>query len=223
MKYIILTMIMGLCISFNAFAQKKVKLENRTDSVSYAIGVSMHESTLQFNHELDFEMIVAGIIAASKGESIMEVDAARDCIMNAADAENAEKGKANIAEGKKFLAENKMKDGVIETESGLQYTVGQLGEGSMPVLSDKVKVHYSGYLLDGTIFDSSIDRGEPVVFGVTQVIKGWTEALQLMPVGSKFKVYIPSDLAYGNRQMGNDIMPGSTLIFDIELLDIITE
>lgn len=124
-----------------------------------------------------------------------------------------------IAEGDKFMAENKTKDGVVTLPSGLQYKVLTQGTGEKPAATDRVKVHYKGTLLDGTVFDSSIERGEPAVFGVTQVIKGWSEALQLMPVGSKWMLYIPYDLAYGGRDQGA-IKPFSNLIFEVELLDI---
>ncbi|MBQ2291007.1 MAG: FKBP-type peptidyl-prolyl cis-trans isomerase [Paludibacteraceae bacterium] len=122
-------------------------------------------------------------------------------------------------EGEDFLAENTKKEGVITTESGLQYEVIKMGDGKKPTANDNVKVHYHGTLIDGTVFDSSVERGEPIVFGLNQVISGWTEALQLMPVGSKFKLYIPSDLAYGAQQAGQ-IPPYSTLIFEVELLGI---
>ena len=124
-----------------------------------------------------------------------------------------------IEEGEKFLAENAEKEEVVVLPSGLQYEVIKKGRGATPSESDKVKVHYHGTLLDGTVFDSSVDRNEPAVFGVTQVIPGWTEALKLMPVGSKWKVYIPYDLAYGAEDRG-DIKPFSTLIFDVELISI---
>ena len=122
-------------------------------------------------------------------------------------------------EGEKFLEENKLKDGVITTESGLQYEVITMGKGKKPAATDRVKVHYHGTLIDGTVFDSSVDRGEPIVFGLNQVIKGWTEGVQLMPVGSKFRFYIPQELGYGAQQAGS-IPPYSTLIFDVELLGI---
>ena len=124
-----------------------------------------------------------------------------------------------IAEGKAFFAENQLKEGVVTSPSGLQYKVITMGSGEKPTQSDRVKVHYSGRLLDGTVFDSSIERGEPITFGVQQVIKGWTEVLQLMPVGSKWEIYIPYNLAYGDRDNGK-IKPFSDLIFEIELLDI---
>jgi FKBP-type peptidyl-prolyl cis-trans isomerase len=215
--------VLALCFSFNSFSQKKVKLETRIDSVSYAIGVSMFQSASQFNHEIDYNMVVAGILAASKQEAMMTPEAAMECITMVANTENEARNMQNLEEGKRFLEKNKMEEGIVETASGLQYRIIEPGDGPKPTNSDKVKVHYTGYLLDGTVFDSSVERGEPVVFGVTQVIQGWTEALQLMPIGSKFKVFIPSNLAYGDRQMGNDIMPGSTLVFDIELLEIVID
>lgn len=127
---------------------------------------------------------------------------------------------AQIEQGKAFLAENRAKEGVTETDSGLQYQVLHKGEGDQqPKASDKVKVHYHGTLIDGTVFDSSVDRGQPISFGLNQVIKGWTEGVQLMAVGDKFRFFIPSHLAYGNRSAGA-IKPGSLLIFDVELLAI---
>lgn len=131
-----------------------------------------------------------------------------------------EKAAKNKAEGEKFLADNKAKAGIVTLPSGLQYQVIKEGTGAKPTINDKVKTHYHGMLIDGTVFDSSVDRGEPISFPVSGVIKGWTEALQLMPVGSKWRLFIPADLAYGDRQAGAKIGPGSTLIFDVELLDI---
>ena len=122
-------------------------------------------------------------------------------------------------DGEKFLAENALKEGVTTTESGLQYEVIKMGRGKKPAATDKVKVHYHGTLIDGTVFDSSVDRGEPIVFGLNQVIKGWTEGVQLMPVGSKFRFYIPQELGYGAQNAGS-IPPYSTLIFEVELLGI---
>ena len=150
-------------------------------------------------------------------------------VMNMAKAEALQQEKMNanrkakteklIKAGRDFLAENGKKAGIITTPSGLQYEVLKKGEGEVPQKTDKVKCHYEGRLIDGTVFDSSIKRGEPAVFGLNQVIKGWTEALSLMPVGSKWRLYIPQELGYGERQAGQ-IPPYSTLIFDVELLSI---
>ena len=127
----------------------------------------------------------------------------------------------NIQAGAEFLAGNQQQEGVKTTESGLQYLVLQEGTGTVhPTASDKVTVHYHGTLLDGTVFDSSVERGETIQFGLKQVIKGWTEGLQLMPTGSKFKFFVPAQLAYGGRSMGEKIGPNSTLIFDVELISI---
>jgi len=133
------------------------------------------------------------------------------------------KGSENKIAGEKFLAENKTKEGIVTTESGLQYKVIKEGEGLIPTIDHTVKVHYTGTLLDGTKFDSSVDRGTPAEFRVGGVIKGWTEALQLMKVGSKYQLFIPSELAYGERGAGADILPNSTLIFDVELLEIVNK
>ncbi len=126
----------------------------------------------------------------------------------------------NLEEGKAFLAENGKNEKVVTLPSGLQYEVLTEGNGAKPAATDKVKCHYHGTLLDGTVFDSSVQRGEPALFGVNQVIKGWVEALQLMSVGSKWRLFIPSHLAYGEQGAGNSIEPNSTLIFDVELLGI---
>ena len=132
-------------------------------------------------------------------------------------------GDKNKTEGEEFLAKNKEKEGVKTTDSGLQYEIIKEGTGPKPKETDKVKVDYTGTLIDGTVFDSSVQRGQPATFGVNQVIPGWTEALEMMPVGSKWKIYIPSDLGYGERGAGKDIGPNSTLIFEVELLDIVTD
>jgi len=178
------------------------------------------ETTQSISKDLYLEGFVAGTMG--KG-GIMSVDAAQKYVQ-----ENMEKIKdknleqqygANREAGIKFLAENKTKEGVVTTASGLQYKIITQGTGEIPTAESKVKVHYKGTLLDGTEFDSSYKRNEPATFGAGQVIKGWTEALTLMPVGSKWELYIPSDLAYGSRDAG-PIKPFSTLIFEVELLGI---
>jgi FKBP-type peptidyl-prolyl cis-trans isomerase FklB len=123
--------------------------------------------------------------------------------------------------GEAFLAENKKKPGVVTLPSGLQYTIMKKGDGPIPAAADTVRCHYHGTLIDGSVFDSSVERGQPAEFPVSGVIQGWVEALQLMPVGSKWKLFIPSNLAYGDNQMGPKIAPGSTLIFEVELLEIV--
>ncbi|MBQ4390877.1 MAG: FKBP-type peptidyl-prolyl cis-trans isomerase [Paludibacteraceae bacterium] len=165
----------------------------------------------------DFELIKQGFVNGLNGyEEQMTGEEAGQYIQNT--LSNLKYG--NVKEqGEQFLAENKLKDGVIETESGLQYEVIKMGKGAKPSATDRVKVHYHGTLIDGTVFDSSVERGEPIVFGLNQVIAGWTEGVQLMPVGSKFRFFIPQELAYGAREAGS-IPPYSTLIFEVELLGI---
>lgn len=131
-----------------------------------------------------------------------------------------EKLAATLKEGEDFLEQNKKREGVVTTSSGLQYEVLQDGTGEKPKAADKVKCHYHGTLLNGTVFDSSVQRGQPATFPLNMVIKGWTEALQLMPVGSKYRLFLHPSLAYGDRQAGSAIAPNSTLIFDVELLGI---
>ncbi len=150
-------------------------------------------------------------------EGFQKVMQGKQAEMQAKQAESAGKVKA---EGAKFLAENGKREGVTTTASGLQYEVLKKSDGAKPVATDKVNVHYHGTLLNGKVFDSSVDRKEPITFGVQEVIKGWTEGLQLMTVGSKYKFYIPSDLAYGDNGAGADIGPGETLVFEVELLKI---
>lgn len=164
------------------------------------------------------------LVAALLGKSDIEPNVAGTQLQNIMEqrkAENTEKlYGANREAGEKFLAENKTKEGVVTLPSGLQYKVITMGDGEKPKKTDKVSVNYEGKLIDGTVFDSSYQRGKPTSFGVTQVIKGWTEALLLMPVGSKWEIYIPYDLAYGDRDTGREIKPYSALTFVVELLGI---
>ena len=164
----------------------------------------------------DFELIKQGFINGLLGDTVMTGDVAGEYIQNTI---NTIKYGDTKTQGEQFLAENALKEGVQVTESGLQYEVIKMGKGKKPAATDKVKVHYHGTLIDGTVFDSSVDRGEPITFGLNQVIAGWTEGVQLMPIGSKFRFYIPQELGYGAQQAGF-IPPYSTLIFEVELLGI---
>ena len=171
------------------------------------------------------ENFLAGFIAGTlENHGVMTMDQAdmytRTAMETIKAKAVAEKYAEYKAENEKFLADNKAKEGVKTTASGLQYKVIKEGKGEIPTETSRVKVHYKGTLIDGTEFDSSYKRKEPATFGVNQVIKGWTEALKLMPVGSKWELYIPQELAYGDRQTGGQIKPFSTLIFEVELLDI---
>tara|TARA_R110000868_G_scaffold196650_1_gene442626 strand:+ start:8130 stop:8858 length:729 start_codon:yes stop_codon:yes gene_type:complete len=213
-------------------------LKTEVDSVSYAIGVDVARNVKKSVSEMDTDLFMQGfrngmdstnvLIDAQKSQEILsayfkkkqETDRAKQQADALAKAE-ADFGENKLA-GEKFLEENKTKEGVKVTESGLQYIVMKQGTGEKPTATSKVKVHYHGTLLDGTVFDSSVDRGTPAEFGVNQVIKGWTEGLQLMPVGSKYKFFIPQDLAYGAfPRQGGPIKPFSTLVFEVELLDIV--
>jgi FKBP-type peptidyl-prolyl cis-trans isomerase FklB len=166
----------------------------------------------------DFELIKQGFINGLLGfTEQMDGTQAGEYIQNTM---NTIKYGSVKEDGEKFLAENALKEGVVTTESGLQYEVIKMGKGKKPTATDKVRVHYHGTLIDGTVFDSSVERGEPTEFGLNQVIAGWTEGLQLMPVGSKFRFFIPQELAYGSRNAGS-IPPYSTLIFEVELLGIV--
>jgi len=167
-------------------------------------------------------LIQKGLNDVLQGKPLLIVDEKLDmCIGQFQEKVSSEKSAKGKTEGKKFLSENAKRKGVITTASGLQYEVIRTGsDTTKPKLTDKVKCHYHGTLINGTVFDSSVDRGEPISFPVNGVIAGWTEALQMMTVGSKWKLYIPSDLAYGDRQAGPAIAPGSTLIFEVEVLGI---
>jgi FKBP-type peptidyl-prolyl cis-trans isomerase FklB len=177
--------------------------------------------SLQSLNKADF---LAGFIAAVKGNAAFTLDSARVYVETHADAIKAKALESrygeNKAAGEAFLAENAKKEGVVTTESGLQYKVIKEGKGEVPTATSTVKVNYKGTLIDGTEFDSSYKRNEPTTFRANQVIKGWTEALTMMPVGSKWELYIPYNLAYGSRETGGDIKPFSTLIFEVELLEI---
>ena len=193
------------------------------DKLSYALGLSMgnnfKSSGIQSLDIDDFANGVKAIYENIKPE--MSYDEAKQIINEFFTRMQQEMTEKNREIGEKCLVENKKRAGVITLPSGLQYEVITEGKGAKPKATDRVKCHYEGQLINGQVFDSSVKRGEPAVFGVNQVIPGWVEALQLMPVGSKWKLYIPSDLAYGEKGAGEAIAPNSTLIFEVELLDIV--
>lgn len=209
-------------------AATAVKFKSQLDSVAYGIGMNIGQNLKQQDlSALDLNILMQGMSDVIKGKTQFDDNQANMILGNyfakqqaSKQAEEAKKYESNKLAGQKFLEENKKKTGVVTLPSGLQYEVIKMGEGAKPTINDKVKTHYHGTLIDGTIFDSSVQRGEPIEFPVGGVIKGWTEALQLMPVGSKWKLYIPYDLAYGERSAGSTIKPYSTLVFEVELLDI---
>ncbi len=222
---------LGMLTLHTAYSQKKTKaapapaktLHTTLDSVSYAIGNDLGQMLKsQGLDTLNMKLLFAAIQDQYSGKKpLITAEQGTMSVSQYLQKIKAEKAAKNKAAGEQFLAKNKTKPGVVTLPSGLQYQVIKEGIGPKPTLQDKVKVHYHGMLIDGTTFDSSIDRGEPITLPITGVIKGWTEALQLMPVGSKWKLFIPAELAYGDRQAGAKITPGSTLVFDVELLEIV--
>ena len=200
------------------------------DKLSYALGMSMGHNFkgtgIKTLNSADFAAGVASVYDGVKPE--MTFDEAKRIVNEyfakleaEMQAEAAKQGEVNRKNGEAFLTENAKREGIKVTESGLQYEVLESGKGDSPKASDNVEVHYTGKLIDGTVFDSSVERGVPASFGVTQVIPGWVEALQLMHEGDKWRLYIPSDLAYGTNGAGGVIGPNMTLIFDVELLRVI--
>ena len=226
MKYIFLFSALAFLGLTSCEGQKNkstaTKLSNQMDSVSFGIGISIGENLKHDNlTDVNADLIANGIKSAFTNDtSMMKQKDAQMCIQTFMMNKAKKKGEDNLEKGKKFLAENGKKDGVKTLPDGLQYQVMKEGTGAKPTSTDKVKVHYHGTLIDGTVFDSSVQRGQPAEFGVNQVIPGWTEALQLMSVGSKWKLFIPSNLAYGERGAGGAIGPNETLIFEVELLEI---
>jgi len=222
----------GLVLAVVTFSMNTWATELNTDEqkLGYIIGMDIGKSLREQGTEVDLDSLIEAIRSTYKGEELAmtteEAAAVRQAYVTKKQAEQqqatAVAGESNLAEGQKFLAENKVKEGVQTTASGLQYKVVTMGDGAKPVATDTVKVHYRGTLLDGTEFDSSYARNEPISFGLNRVIAGWTEGVALMPIGSKFMFYIPPELAYGAGG-GGPIPPNSTLIFEVELLDIETE
>ncbi len=194
----------------------------------YAIGLKIGAQLAMAKDSLDANALTLGVLDAIEGkkprlseEEIQEAGIAfQKKVLAKQEKEAAKILEKNLSEGKTFLEENKKKEGVVTLESGLQYKIIKKGTGATPTKGDSVTTHYTGKLLNGQVFDSSIQRGEPATFPVSGVIAGWTEALQLMKSGAKWELYIPAELAYGKRGAGKMIEPGATLIFDIELLDV---
>ncbi len=221
-KLFILSIALSIMFSINAQKVKNVKMKTKNDSISYAFGISIAENlSKQEIANLNPRAIGRAFQDFYNNEAKISSEDANKMIQKHFEDQEAQKYKPTVDEGKKFLTDNAKKEGVKVLESGLQYKVIKEGTGNIPTASDKVQVHYEGTLIDGTKFDSSYDRGQPTEFGVTQVIKGWTEALQLMKEGSVWMLYIPYDLAYGSRQAGEVIKPFSTLIFKVELIKIV--
>ncbi len=233
-KYIFLFSLSLLCFQLFAQSKKKkaskasattsaVSLKTQMDSLSYSIGILVASFYKQQGiTNINDTLVNQAIRDKMKGDSTLMSEQQCNQVMMAY-IEKAKADKAAVAkkQGLAFLAENKTKPGVVTTASGLQYLVLKEGTGPKPIATDKVKCNYEGKLIDGTLFDSSVKQGHPIEFAVNGVIRGWTEALQLMNSGSKWRLFIPSDLAYGDQPMGPDIKPGSTLVFEVELLEIV--
>lgn len=203
-----------------------LELKTIEQKASYGIGLQMGQQLAGSGLAgLEVDAIAKGIATALAGEmpeiEVDEINNALQALHQKAQDVRDQLAKAAAAEGEAFLEKNKARDEVKVTESGLQYEVLIAGEGELPTADKTVRVHYHGSLTNGTVFDSSVERGQPAEFPVTGVIKGWVEALQMMPVGSKWRLYIPQDLAYGDRGAGASIPPFAALIFDVELLDIL--
>jgi len=220
----------------NLFAQSKkksassastpataVKLNNQTDSLSYSIGIMVASFYKQQGiTDINDALVNKAIKDKMTGDStLLTEQQCNQVLMGFIEKAKADKAAAAKKQGEAFLTANKTKPGVVTTASGLQYVVLKQGSGPKPALTDKVKCDHEGKLIDGTVFDSSVKQGKPIEFAVNGVIAGWTEALQLMNTGSKYRLFIPSNLAYGDQQMGADIKPGSTLIFDVDLIEIV--
>ena len=217
--------ILGIAATLVACNQENytnAELTTQIDSVSYSLGISVANNLKNSGFEsIETDAVSSAFndVFSDKEVRITEEDA--NLIIQEYFAELSEKkSQEATAEGSSFLVENAKKEGVITTSSGLQYEIITNGTGATPSETDQVTVHYHGTLIDGTVFDSSVDRGQPATFPVNGVIPGWVEALQLMNVGSKYKLYIPSNLAYGERGAGGSIGPNATLIFEVELLSI---
>ncbi|MBB3170115.1 FKBP-type peptidyl-prolyl cis-trans isomerase [Simiduia aestuariiviva] len=203
------------------------KFESVEKRVSYGIGRQMAEQLMSNPFDgLSADAVAEGLtdMMAGRDSQVSEenLHQAFKVISERMQAKQAEEAKAAAGEGEAFLADNAKRDGVVTLASGLQYEVINEGSGDKPSASSTVRTHYHGTLINGSVFDSSYDRGEPAEFPVNGVIAGWTEALQMMPVGSKWRLYVPHQLAYGERGAGAAIAPFSTLVFDVELLDIVS-
>ena len=227
MKYLVIMLILIFVVACDQSAHV-TSLGNAQDSISYSIGTDIGKNLKRGAYPINVAALAQGIedIMAEKESLLTDEEVKNMLNLYRKEAQAAqqkvktEQGEKNMTEGPKFLEENKTKEGVVVLPSGLQYKILTEGKGKSPKATDKVKVHYKGTLIDGTEFDSSYKRNQPAEFAVNGVIKGWTEAIQLMKEGSKWMLYIPADLAYGARGAGAQIGPNATLVFEVELLEV---
>lgn len=205
----------------NTSTTSKAQMNTNKEKASYALGILYAQNLLKDGiTDLDYDLILKGLKDEVAGKSTV-IPSVAETDLNVYFSElRAKAAEVNLIKGQEFLAANKSKDGIVELASGLQYEILVEGDGPKPSFTDQVTTHYHGTLINGTVFDSSVDRGEPASFPVNGVIQGWVEALQLMPVGSKWRLYVPSELAYGDRGTGGSIGPHETLIFEVELISI---
>lgn len=212
-----------MVVACNAQNKKNenIKMSSTIDSVSYGLGVAIGNNLKNSGFDsVKIEIMAQALKEVFEGKATMKQEDADRIIQGYMSEKEKAKGADNLKKGQDFLEANKSKEGVKTTPSGMQYIVLKEGSGAKPGLNDKVTTHYHGTLIDGTVFDSSVDRGQPASFPVSGVIPGWTEALQMMGVGSKWKLFLPSNLAYGERGAGGKIGPNTVLVFEVELLSI---
>jgi FKBP-type peptidyl-prolyl cis-trans isomerase FklB len=198
-------------------------LKNATDSLSYSFGLLIGNNLVtQGVGEVNEAVFTTGFNAGYKGqETLISMEDANKFVQDYFNKQISDEANMNLEKSNEFLAQNKTKEGVVTLPSGLQYKIMTAGSGEFPKATDQVKVHYNGTFIDGKVFDSSIERGEPIVFGVDQVIPGWTEALQLMQPGARWMLFIPPGLAYGEQGAGGVIGPNMALVFEVELIEIV--
>jgi len=202
---------------------KDIQLKNAVDSLSYSFGYLignniMTQGVTELNHDLFIQGFNSGF---TKGEPVMKIEECNSYVQDYFNKQTAAEASMNLQKSAEFLVANQTKEGVVTLPDGLQYKILEPGEGTPPLATDQVRVHYTGTFIDGKVFDSSIERNEPIVFAVNQVIPGWTEALQLMKPGAKWMLYVPPALAYGDKGAGGVIGPNQALIFEVQLIEIV--
>ena len=228
MKKTIFALFLSVCLILNVTGQEIVNeqpLKNTTDSLSYSFGVLIGNNMLvQGVKEVNENLFMAGFHNGyANQETLVSIEVANQFVQDYFNKQITEEANMNLQKSAAFLVENQAKEGVVTLPSGLQYKILTPGTGEFPKATDQVRVHYHGTFIDGKVFDSSIERNEPIVFGVNQVIPGWTEALQLMQPGAKWMLFIPPALAYGDKGAGGVIGPNLALVFEVQLIEIVKE